>query len=50
VALPFGGISTGPAVFFGFLVVAVALGVLIMLGRRRQARAKDARAAKAGGG
>jgi hypothetical protein len=49
IALPFGGISTGPAFFFGFLVVAVALGVLIMLGRRRQARAREARAAGPGG-
>lgn len=45
IALPFGGISTGPAFFFGFLAVVVVLGVLVLLGRRRQARAKDARAA-----
>ncbi|HEY1273475.1 MAG TPA: hypothetical protein VGF25_01120 [Thermoleophilaceae bacterium] len=50
VALPFGGISTGPAIFFGFLLVVVVIAVLILLGRRRQARARDARAAKAGGG
>jgi hypothetical protein len=45
IALPFGGISTGPAVFFGFLLVVIALGVLVLFGRRRQARARDARAA-----
>jgi len=43
VALPFGGIGTGSAVFFGFLLLVVALGALIFLGRRRQARARAAR-------
>lgn len=47
VALPLGGIGTGSAVFFGFLLIVIALGVLILLGRRRQARAQGARA---GGG
>lgn len=47
VALPFGGIGTASAVFFGFLLVAIAIGVLVLLGRRKQARA---RAARAGGG
>ncbi len=42
-ALPFGGIGTGSAVFFGFLLLVVALGTLIFLGRRRQARARAAR-------
>jgi hypothetical protein len=45
IALPFGGIGTGPAVFFGFLLVVIALGVLVLLGRRRQARARAARGA-----
>jgi len=45
VALPFGGLGTASAVFFGFLLVVVALGVLVMLGRRRQAKARAARAA-----
>ena len=44
IALPFGGIGTGPAIFFGFLVVVIAIGVLVLLGRRRQARAREARA------
>jgi hypothetical protein len=45
IALPFGGLGTGSAVFFGFLLVVIALGVLILLGRRRQARARAARSA-----
>jgi hypothetical protein len=45
IALPFGGIGLGSSMFFGFLLVVIALGVLVLLGRRRQARAKDARAA-----
>jgi hypothetical protein len=47
IALPFGGVGTGSAVFFGFLVVLIALGVLILLGRRRQARMREARSAAA---
>jgi hypothetical protein len=45
IALPFGGIGTGPAIFFGFLAVVVVIGVLVVLGRRRQTRAREARAA-----
>jgi predicted lipid-binding transport protein (Tim44 family) len=45
VALPFGGLGTGSALFFGFLLVVVVIGVLVVLGRRRQARARAARAA-----
>lgn len=47
VGLIFGGIGLGSSVFFGFLVVVVALAALVFLGRRRQARAQ---AARAGGG
>jgi hypothetical protein len=43
VALPFGGIGVGSAVFFGFLLVVIALGVLVLLGRRRQQRSQAAR-------
>jgi hypothetical protein len=32
-------------VFFGFLLVVAVIGVMVMLGRRRQARAREARAA-----
>jgi hypothetical protein len=47
VALPFGGVSTGLSILLGLLVIIAALGVLAMVGRRRQAamRAK----ARAGG-
>jgi hypothetical protein len=45
IALPFGGVGTASAVFFGFLLVVVAITVLVLLGRRRQARARTARAA-----
>ncbi len=39
VALPFGGVGTLPAVLIGLVIVAAALGVLALFGRRRQARA-----------
>jgi hypothetical protein len=45
IALPFGGVGTAPAIFFGFLLVVIVLGVLVLFGRRRQARAQAARAA-----
>ncbi|MCU0258282.1 MAG: hypothetical protein MUC84_03060 [Solirubrobacteraceae bacterium] len=47
VALPFGGVGNVTAVWVGMLVMIVALGVLALVGRRRQNRA---RAARAGGG
>src|SRR5215210_1607961 len=40
VALPFGGIDKTVSVFWGFCVVLVAIGVLALVGRRRQARAR----------
>jgi hypothetical protein len=40
VALPFGGINSSVAVFWGFLLVAVVLGALAFIGRRRQKRAR----------
>ncbi|HEV3389746.1 MAG TPA: hypothetical protein VG057_12090 [Solirubrobacteraceae bacterium] len=39
-----GGISVDIAIFYGFLLVLVAVGVLALVGRRRQKRAKAARA------
>jgi hypothetical protein len=47
IALPFGGVGTAGALLLGLLVVAIALGVLVLLGRRRQAKAL---AARSGGG
>ena len=45
IALPFGGASTGAALLIGLLIVLVALGVLTLLGRRRQAKLRETRAA-----
>jgi hypothetical protein len=50
IALPFGGVGTGGAIFFGLLIVAVILGVLAFFGRRRQRRMKAQRAAQISGG
>ena len=49
IALPFGGVSNGIAVFWGFLIVAVALGVLAFVGRRRQKRVQAERTGRAAG-
>jgi hypothetical protein len=46
IGLIFGGIGVGSSIFFGFLLVVAVIGVLIVLGRRRQARAQAARAAQ----
>lgn len=45
IALPFGGVGTLTAVWLGLLLVVAALVVLVLVGRRRQARAQAARAA-----
>jgi hypothetical protein len=47
IALPFGGISLDLSIFYGFLVVVVALGVLAYFGRRRQKRVQAERAEQA---
>jgi hypothetical protein len=44
IALPFGGIDSSLAVFWGFLLVVLAVGVLIFLGRRRQKSAREKQA------
>jgi hypothetical protein len=44
VALPFGGVAAGVAALIGVVIVTAALGVLTLVGRRRQGRARDARA------
>jgi uncharacterized integral membrane protein len=41
IALPFGGVGTLGAVFLGLVIVAAVLGVLTLLGRRRQAKARE---------
>jgi hypothetical protein len=45
VALPFGGVGTLGAMLLGPLIVLVVLGVLALLGRRRQRKALAARSA-----
>jgi len=45
VALPFGGLDPAISIFWGLLLVLIALGVLYFVGRRRQARSR-ARAAE----
>jgi hypothetical protein len=45
VALPFGGVGTIGGVLLGLIIVTAVLGVLVLLGRRRQAKAQAARAA-----
>ena len=45
ISLPFGGVSIGFGLLLGLVVVAIALGVLTLIGRRRQAKARAARAA-----
>jgi hypothetical protein len=44
VALPFGGVGIAGGIVLGILVVAIALGILALLGRRRQRRMKADRA------
>jgi hypothetical protein len=44
VALPFGGVGTVGAIFLGLVIVVAVLGVLTLLGRRRQAKMKADRA------
>jgi hypothetical protein len=40
IALPFGGISLDLRIFWGFVLVLVALGVLFFVGRRKQKAAR----------
>jgi hypothetical protein len=44
VALPFGGISLDLSIFYGLVLVAIVVGVLAYLGRRRQKRTQAQRA------
>lgn len=47
ISLPFGGLSTDLNIFYGIVLVAIALGVLAFLGRRRQKKAQAERAEQA---
>jgi hypothetical protein len=44
IALPLGGLGLAPGVLLGLFVVAAALAIVVMIGRRRRDRAKAARA------
>jgi hypothetical protein len=44
VSLPFGGISTDLAIFWGFILLVVVIGGLAYFGRRKQRKANAARA------
>jgi hypothetical protein len=46
IGLIFGGIGVGSSIFFGFVLVVAVLGVLVLIGRRRQAKAQAARSAQ----
>jgi hypothetical protein len=48
VSLPFGGVSLAGGLLLGVLVVVAALGILAVVGRRRQAKALEQRTAAAG--
>ena len=41
IALPLGGVGTLGGILLGFLIVVAALGILALLGRRRQARQRE---------
>jgi hypothetical protein len=47
VALPFGGVGTAAGLLLGLLIVALVLGALALIGRRRQAKARAARSGPA---
>ena len=44
IALPFGGVSLAGGILLGLILVIAVLGVLALVGRRRQAKAAAARA------
>jgi hypothetical protein len=43
IALPFGGVKLGTAIFLGIVLLGVVIGVLAFVGRRRQKRQLAAR-------
>jgi hypothetical protein len=49
IALPFGGVDSGIAIFYGFVLVVVVLGVLAFRGRRKQREAREKAAAQRAG-
>ncbi len=41
IALPLGGVDAGIAIFYGFVLVCIVLGVLVFRGRRKQREARE---------
>jgi len=50
IALPLGGVDSGIAIFYGFVLVCVVLGGLAIRGRRKQKAARERAAAQRAGG
>jgi hypothetical protein len=50
IALPFGGVGTGAGILLGLLLVIAVLGVLLLVGRRRQRKLQARAREKALGG
>jgi hypothetical protein len=50
VALPFGGLDAGISIFWGFVLVCIALGFLFVRGRRKQREAREKAVAQRTGG
>jgi hypothetical protein len=50
IALPLGGVDSGIAIFYGFVLVCVVLGALAIRGRRKQKAARERAAAQRAGG
>ena len=48
IALPFGGVGTASGLLLGLVIIAIVLGVLTLVGRRRQAKALAARSGAGG--
>lgn len=49
IALPFGGVDSALAIFYGFVLVVAVLGVLALRGRRKQREAREKAAAQRAG-
>ena len=49
IALPFGGVDSALAIFYGFVLVVAVLGVLALRGRRKQREARAKAAAQRAG-
>jgi hypothetical protein len=50
IALPFGGVGLIAGLVYGLVIVAILLGILTLMGRRRQQKARAAAQSRAAGG